>query len=635
MARPQRRITGQIGEIIESPIVSNFKEGLTVLEYFISTHGGRKGLADTALKTADAGYLTRRLVDVAQDVVIVEEDCGTILGQEMTPLKEGEKIIETLSERIVGKTALEDAINPLTEEVVVKAGEEITEERAQEIEESGLDRVRIRSVLTCEARRGLCGKCYGRNLATGTMVDIGEAVGIVAAQSIGEPGTQLTLRTFHIGGIATRITEESKAITRIAGEAHFENLRFCVRADGARIAISRNGRIRFATEKGEIRYTVPYGANVTVENKEKVEAGHILYEWDPYSHPIICERKGKVDYVDIVEDVTIREELDERTGTRQRVIVEHKEKTLHPAIVIQSTGKKQKKHYPIPTGAYVSARKGDRVSPGELLAKIPLEIGKTKDITGGLPRVAELFEARKPKDHAVVTEVDGSVVLGKVSKGTRPVTIVSATDEERTYQIPYGKHLRVVDGEFVRAGDKLSEGPLNPHDILNIKGLTGVQEYLVNDIQEVYRLQNVKIDDKHIGVIVRQMLQKIKIEDPGDTIFIEGETVDRVVLKEENERVIQDGGKPATFQPLLLGITKAALSTHSFISAASFQETTRVLAEAAIGGKKDSLLGLKENVIMGSLIPAGTGLKQYRKIQLEVEQKSEEETEEVEEAAAV
>jgi DNA-directed RNA polymerase subunit beta' len=376
---------------------------------------------------------------------------------------------------------------------------------------------------------------------------------------------------------------------------------------------------------------VPYGANVKVEDKEKVEAGHILYEWDPYSHPMVAEHKGKIGYVDIEEDVTLREELDERTGTRQRVIVEHKEKTMHPAILIWGKGKKAKGHYSIPTGAYVFVREGDTVQQGDLLAKIPLEIGKTKDITGGLPRVAELFEARKPKSHAVVTEIDGSVTLGTVSKGTRPVTVVSPTGEERTYQIPYGKHLRVVDGEFVRAGDKLSEGPLNPHDILKIKGITGVQEYLVNDIQEVYRLQNVKIDDKHIGVIVRQMLQKIKIEDPGDTMFIEGETVDRVTLREENERVIQEGGKPSTFQPLLLGITKAALSTQSFISAASFQETTRVLAEAAIAGKKDPLLGLKENVIMGSLIPAGTGLKEYRKI--DIEEEEEEEKEEMEEVA--
>jgi len=632
MARPQRRITGQIGEIIESPIISNFKEGLTVLEYFISTHGGRKGLADTALKTADAGYLTRRLIDVAQDVVITETDCGTILGQEMMALKEGEKVIEMLSERVVGKTALEDVISPMTGEVIVKSGEEITEEKAQEIEESGTEKVRIRSVLTCEAKRGLCAKCYGRNLATGNAVQIGEAVGIVAAQSIGEPGTQLTLRTFHIGGIATRITEESKAITKISGKVHFENLRLCVRPDEAKIAISRNGIMKFVTDKGPIRYTVPYGANVKVENKEQVEAGHILYEWDPYTHPVISEHQGKARYVDIVEDITIREELDERTGTRQRVIVEHKEKTLHPAVLIHDDSKKPQGHYPIPTGAYVLVRENDEVFPGSLLAKIPLEIGKTKDITGGLPRVAELFEARKPKDHAVVTEIDGTVKSGKVSKGTKPVTIVSPTGEERVYQIPYGKHLRVVDGEFVRAGDKLSEGPLNPHDILKIKGLTGVQEYLVNDIQEVYRLQNVKIDDKHIGVIVRQMLQKVKIEDPGDTVFIEGETLDRVTLKEENERVIQEGGKPATFQPLLLGITKAALSTQSFISAASFQETTRVLAEAAIAGKKDSLLGLKENVIMGSLIPAGTGLKKYRRIELEVaeEEEIEEESEEVE-----
>ena len=620
MSRPQRKIAGRIGEIIESPITSNFREGLTVLEYFISTHGGRKGLADTALKTSDAGYLTRRLVDAAQDVTITCEDCGTILGQETTALKEEEEVIEFLGERLIGKVALEDVVNPLTSEIITKAGEEIDERAVEEIEGAGIGSVKIRSVLTCEARRGLCAKCYGRNLSTGRIAVIGEAVGIIAAQSIGEPGTQLTLRTFHLGGTASRITEESKAAVKSEGNVKFKRVRLCVRKDGARIAVSKNGKIEFSTPKGTVTYNVPYGANIKVDSESKVSKGDVLFEWDPYSMVIIAEQRGKIKYVDIADDVTVREVMDERTGLRQKVIVEHREKTLHPTIIILNKKGERIGDYPIPVGAYILVRDGEAVSPGVLLAKMPREIGKTRDITGGLPRVTELFEARKPKDHAVVTEIDGEVHFGKAVKGTKTVIVVSPTKEERVYQIPYGKHLRVQEGEKVRAGDKLSEGPSNPHDILRIKGATAVQEYLLNEIQSVYRLQNVRIDDKHIGVIVRQMLRRVRIEEPGDTNFIEGDSVDRWVVRKENEEIIAKGGKPATFQPMLLGITKSALTTHSFISATSFQETTRILSEATLAGKKDPLLGLKENVIIGNLIPAGTGLRKYEGIEIEEEE---------------
>ena len=624
MAKPQKRITGQIGEIIESPITSNFREGLTVLEYFISTHGARKGLADTALKTADAGYLTRRLVDVAQDVIITEVDCGTIRGLDIQPLKEGEEIIEPLSDRILGRVALEDVVDPITGEVLAKAGEEISEIPAQQIEESGIETVRIRSVLTCESRRGVCAKCYGRNLATGNMVELGEAVGVMAAQSIGEPGTQLTLRTFHIGGTAARIAAQSKVVVKSSGSIKTHDLKIVQAKEGQWIALGRNGKIDLIDENGHTRarYTVPYGAILHVKNKETVEEGQTIFEWDPYTNTILTEQSGKVKYNDIVEDVTMREELDETTGLRQRVIVEDREKTRHPTISIVGSKGKKLVDYPIPTGAHLLVHNDQQVTAGESLVKIPRDISKTRDITGGLPRVAELFEARKPRDPAVVSEIDGAVEFAGIIRGSQKI-VVHGENEDHEYFIPHGKHLRVRDRDRVRAGERLCEGPINPHDILNIRGPGAVQEYLVNEIQEVYRLQGVRINDKHIETIVRQMLQKVKVEDPGDTMFLEGQQVDRIRFQDENEKIITTGGEPATFQTLLLGITKASLSTESFVSAAAFQETTRVLTDAAIHGRRDHLLGLKENVIMGHLIPAGTGFRKCRWISIETDKELE------------
>ena len=629
MAKPQKRMTGQMGEIIETPITSNFKEGLSVLEYFISTHGARKGLADTALKTADAGYLTRRLVDVAQDAIINEEDCGTILGLEITALKEGEEIIEPLGDRVLGRVAAEDVIDPITNDIIVEAGEEIDEEAAAAIDESAIDKVKIRSVLTCESPRGVCAKCYGRNLSTGRLVNIGEAVGVIAAQSIGEPGTQLTLRTFHIGGTAGRIAEESKISAKWDGEVKLINVKTERYKDGSLVVLSTKGELHlYEEDKIRTRYTVPYGAKLLVSDGDYVKKGQVLFEWDPYSSPILAEKSGIARYYDIIDEVTVREELDEKTGLRQRVVIEHRDKTIHPRILIESGGKTIGE-YPIPTGAHLMVHDGEKVVVGDLLAKIPREIAKTRDITGGLPRVAELFEARKPKDRATVSEIDGVVEFRGVARGMRRIVVRGETGEEMEYLIPHGKHLRVRDGDYVKAGDKLSEGPINPHDILRIKGINAVQEYLVNEIQEVYRLQGVRINDKHIEVIVRQMLEKVRIEDPGDTNFLEGELVDKVRVREENERVMPKG-RPATFQPLLLGITKASLSTESFISAAAFQETTRVLTEAAINGSRDRLLGLKENVIIGHLIPAGTGVARNRSIKIVAEEELPEISEEIE-----
>jgi DNA-directed RNA polymerase subunit beta' len=639
MAKPQKKMTGQMGEIIETPITSNFKEGLTVLEYFISTHGARKGLADTALKTADAGYLTRRLVDVAQDAIINEEDCGTILGLDITALKEGEEIIEPLGDRILGRVAAEDVYDPITNELIASAGQEIGEEAAAIMDNAAIDRVKIRSVLTCESSRGVCAKCYGRNLASGRMVNIGEAVGVIAAQSIGEPGTQLTLRTFHIGGTAGRIAEESRISSKTDGTVKFQAVKFVDYREGQRVVLSTKGEIHLYEGKNlRTRYTVPYGAKLTVTDKQNVKHGDILFEWDPYSAPILAERSGIARFYDIIDEVTVREELDEKTGLRQRVVVEHRDKTIHPHVVIETAKGRRAGEYPIPTGAHLMVHDGDKVTAGDLLAKIPREIAKTRDITGGLPRVAELFEARKPKERATVSEIDGVVEFRGVARGMRRIVVRGDTGEEMEYLVPHGKHLRVRDSDVVRAGDKLSEGPINPHDILRIKGINAVQEYLVNEIQEVYRLQGVRINDKHVEVIVRQMLEKVRIEDPGDTNFLEGEQVDKVRVREENEKVAAKG-RPATFQPLLLGITKASLSTESFISAASFQETTRVLTEAAINGSCDSLLGLKENVIIGHLVPAGTGVSRNRRIKVvaeeeipELPEEGEEEEEEVAEA---
>ena len=635
MAKPQKKLTGGIGEIIESPIKSNFREGLSVLEYFISTHGARKGLADTALKTADAGYLTRRLVDVAQDVTITEEDCGTVLGLEMSALKEGEDIIEPLRERIVGCVALDEVTDPheLDEDerpkVLVAAGKLIDEETSQAIEDAGIETVRIRSVLTCESKRGVCRMCYGRNLATMDMVDQGEAVGILAAQSIGEPGTQLTLRTFHIGGTAARIAEQTVRKTKVEGVIEFgDRLTFVDTPEKQKVVTSYEGELVLKAqahgEGGKLavhsRFHVPLGATLMVNDGAKVARDSVLFTWDPYTNPIMTDVTGVVRFVDIVEDETVREELDELTGRRQRVIIEDRDKKLHPHIeIIQKKGEKEKRlrDFVIPEGAQLTVEDGQEVYAGLVLAKVSREAYKTRDITGGLPRVAELFEARRPKDPATISEIDGTVRFGEIKRGKREIYVHPEDGEPQLYEVPAGKHLRVHEGDRVRAGDRLTEGPVNPHDILRIKGPRAVQEYLLNEVQEVYRLQGVKINDKHIGVIVRQMLQKVKVVNPGDTEFLEGEHVDKLTFRAVNERAQKKGGTPATSEPLLLGITKASLTTQSFISAASFQETTRVLTDAAIRGARDDLLGLKENIIIGHLIPAGTGIYRYHDIEIE------------------
>jgi DNA-directed RNA polymerase subunit beta' len=591
-----------------------------VLEYFISTHGARKGLADTALKTADAGYLTRRLVDVAQDVTIAEEDCGTVRGMEVSALKEGEDIVEPLKDRIVGLVALDDVVDPIDGEIIVEAGELIDEEASDAIDDWGIQSVKVRSVLTCESRRGLCRQCYGRNLATMDMVDIGEAVGILAAQSIGEPGTQLTLRTFHIGGTAARIAAQTQRRSKVEGLAQFERITTVTTPEGQRIVTSREGEILMKTGEGNIRsrLAVPYGAVISVEDNQEIKQGDLLFSWDPYNEPIVADFGGKIRFIDIIEEETVREELDDSTGRRQLVIIEDRNKRLHPMIEIHGQGAKLRE-FIIPVGAQLTVRDGEEIQPGATLAKIAREAYKTRDITGGLPRIAELFEARKPKEPAVITEVDGSVRFGDIKRGKREVVIIPEAGNERIYEIPVGKHLRVHEGDFVRAGDRLSEGPVNPHDILRIKGPRAVQEYLLNEVQEVYRLQGVKINDKHIGVIVRQMLQKVRIIDPGQTEFLEGETVDRMSFLDINQAAVPQGKSAARSEPLLLGITKASLTTQSFISAASFQETTRVLTDAAIRGARDDLIGLKENIIIGHLIPAGTGVFRYKDVEFRSE----------------
>jgi len=620
MSKPQKKITGQVGEIIESPIIANFREGLTVQEYFISTHGGRKGLADTALKTADAGYLTRRLVDVAHDLIVVEGDCGTLMGIDVEALKEGEEIIEPLRDRILGRVCLEDVYHPISGEILAKANTLLGEDTAQLIEDEGVTKVRIRSVLTCETKRGVCALCYGRNLASGKLVDRGEAVGVIAAQSIGEPGTQLTLRTFHIGGTASRIVEQSHITVKSDGKAVFERVRFMTKQNGDRVVVSRNGEIVQYDDEGRerVRYTIPYGSILLVEDGQQLKRGDPIYYWDPYSEPILTDVDGTADFVDIVEGTTMREEVD-ASGKRQRVIIEHKDKRLHPSVIIgySENGKKKAVEYAVPTGAYLMVRDSDGVRGGDVLVKIPREIGKTRDITGGLPRVAELFEARRPKDPAIISEIDGSVELGGFAKGKRKI-VVHGEVEDREYLIPQGKHIKVQDGDYVSAGQQLCEGSIDPHDVLRVKGDKEVQEYLVNEIQEVYRLQGVQISDKHMEVIVRKMLRKVKIDEPGDSDFLPEQEVDRFSFREENERLIKKKKRPATARPILQGITKASLSTDSFVSAASFQETTRVLTEAAVAGRKDELVGLKENVIMGHLIPAGTGIVDREKFQKEL-----------------
>ncbi|MFL6229131.1 MAG: DNA-directed RNA polymerase subunit beta' [Pyrinomonadaceae bacterium] len=606
------------GEIIETPIRSNFREGLNVLQYFISTHGARKGLADTALKTADSGYLTRRLVDVAQDVIISEPDCGTLKGISSTAIVEGGEEIESLRDRIVGRTALEDVIDPVEGRIIVESNAEINEDLAAEIQRSGVQRVRIRSVLTCESRRGCCIKCYGRNLATGKPVDIGEAVGVIAAQSIGEPGTQLTMRTFHIGGTA-RLEESSKHEARQDGTIKYVEVNFVKNRRGEIIAMNRNGALTIIDSRGRevARYQIVYGAHILVEDGAKVVEDQLLASWDPFTFAILTEVAGHVKFQDLKEGVTVDEEVDEVTGQARLVVKDSPDEKKQPRLEIRNASNKVLKTYQMPVRANLMVTDGVDVEPGDVIAKIPRETTKTKDITGGLPRVVELFEARKPRETAIMSEIDGIIKLGPIAKGKRKIIVVGDDGEEREYDIPRGTHINVQEGDRVRAGEALMDGPLNPHDILRVLGMNRLQEYLTNEIQEVYRLQGVNINDKHIEVIVRQMLRWVKISDVGDTDFLLDEQVDRFRFTDENARVIEADGQPASAEPLLLGITKASLSTDSFISAASFQETTRVLTEAAISGRVDHLRGLKENVIMGRLIPAGTGMEFYRNVKVD------------------
>ena len=661
MAKPQKNLVGSVGAIIENPILSNFKEGLDVIEYFISTHGARKGLADTALKTADAGYLTRRLVDVAQDLVITEDDCGTLRGVRVTALKDNEDIIEPLSERILGRVSVHDIFDPITEELILSGGEEIIEDIAKQIEETSIEEVEVRSLLTCETMRGACAKCYGRNLASGRMVEVGEAVGVIAAQSIGEPGTQLTLRTFHVGGTASNITVDAQVRAKFSGKVEFEDLRSIktTNNDGeeVNVVMGRSGEIRVVdpkTKKVFITNHVPYGAFLKVKNGTKVEKGDELCFWDPYNAAILSEFDGTIEFESIEENITFREEFDEQTGHREKVIIDSKDKTKNPALRINGA-KDKSKSYNIPVGAHLAVEHGDKILAGQILVKIPRTIGKSRDITGGLPRVTELFEARNPSNPAVVSEIDGVVSYGGIKRGNREVFIESKDGIKKRYLVPLSKHILVQDNDFVKAGMPLSDGAITPADILSIKGPTAVQEYLVNEIQEVYRLQGVKINDKHIEGIVSQMMQKVLVMEPGDTTYLTNQMVDKFVFREENDKildmkVVTDAGnsenckpgqiitsrqlrdeisnlkrrdlklikvrdaEPAVSRPTLQGITQASLGTESFISAASFQETTKVLSEAAIRGKRDYLKGLKENVIVGHLIPAGTGVREYDNI---------------------
>jgi DNA-directed RNA polymerase subunit beta' len=608
------------GEIIETPITSNFREGLTVLQYFISTHGARKGLADTALKTADSGYLTRRLVDVAQDVIIHEPDCGTVDGIEARAIVESGEIIEPLRDRIIGRVTLERITDPFTGEVIVDINEEMDEEKSSAIQDAGIEKVKIRSVLTCASRRGVCARCYGRDLATGKMVELGQAVGVIAAQSIGEPGTQLTMRTFHIGGTASRVSEQSTLEARNAGSVRFQGMNVVQAKDGNLVVMNRSGSLVVQDAKGRDRerYPIVYGARLKVKDGQAVEQGQVLVEWDPYTFSILTEEPGQVRFKDILEGITVHEEVDEVTGLSRLIIVDSPDEKKQPAVEIKGKDGKVNRKYQMPSHAHLMVQDGEMVSAGDVLAKIPRETTKTKDITGGLPRVVELFEARKPRETAVISEIDGVVKHGGIVKGQRKIIIVPDEPgaEPREYALPRGVHVNVQEGERVRAGEPLMDGPSNPHDILNVLGEKALQGYLVNEIQEVYRLQGVNINDKHIEVIARQMMRWVKIEDVGDTEFLVDEQTDKFRFLEENERVIGSGGRPAQGRPLLLGITKASLSTDSFISAASFQETTRVLTEASISGKVDHLRGLKENVTMGRLIPAGTGFEYYRHVQI-------------------
>jgi len=662
MAKPQK--TGASGgEIIENPILSNFKEGLSILEYFISTHGARKGLADTALKTADAGYLTRRLVDVAQDVIITDEDCGTLRGLAETALKNNEEVVESLYDRILGRVSVHDIYHPLTGELMIESGAEFTEDIADAIEKSPIETVEIRSVLTCESKMGVCGKCYGRNLATGRMVCKGEAVGVIAAQSIGEPGTQLTLRTFHVGGTASRSATESQLLAKFGGVLEFEEVRTIASKSGknnVEVVLGRSGEIRIidpSTKAVLATNNIPYGSTLHVKNGMTVEKGQLICEWDPYNAVIVSEIGGKIEFEHIEENITFREESDEQTGYKEKVIIDSRDRTKNPVIKIMTDGRSKEmlKAYNIPVGAHIVVNEGQSVEGGQVLVKIPRTTGKSGDITGGLPRVTELFEARNPSNPAIVSEIDGVVSYGGIKRGNREIVITSRDGDVKKYLVPLSKHILVQDNDFIRAGSPLSDGAITPSDILSIKGPAMVQEYLVNEIQEVYRLQGVKINDKHFEVIVRQMMRKVVIEDPGDTKFLEKEHVNKIDFMEENDSIIDkmvvmDPGDSSTFKqgqmisirrlrdensmlkrkdlkivearpavaatsiPLLQGITQASLHTKSWISAASFQETTKVLNEAAIAGKVDHLLGLKENVIVGHLIPAGTGLREYEKL---------------------
>ncbi len=611
------------GAIIETPIKANFREGLSVLEYFISTHGARKGLADTALKTANSGYLTRRLVDVAQDSTIVEKDCGTLRYTLAEPLLDGGEVIVRIGERILGRVASDDVVDPHTGELIVGMDEEITEDKVEAIEAAGIDRVKIRSVLTCEARRGVCARCYGRDLGRGHMVNIGEAVGIIAAQSIGEPGTQLTMRTFHIGGTASRSVEQAEVRSQRSGVVKYHKLHSVTNAAGFNVVMNRNAEIIIVDDQGvdRERFPVPYGAELKVMNNDRVEPGTVIADWDAFSIPIVAEVGGRVKYGDVIEGDTMQERIDQVTGKVSRVII-HALVSKHatPRVSIKDERGRTMKlpdvehdaRYPLPVGSIISVDEGLDVAAGTVVAKIPRETTKTKDITGGLPRVAELFEVRKLKEQAIVTEIDGRVTFGKELKGKRRVVITPEHGEPREYLVPKAKHVTVHEGDYVKAGDALMDGSILPNDILRIKGEEALARFLVDEIQEVYRLQGVKINDKHIEVIVRQMLKRIRITDPGDTKFMMDQLVEKWVFHDENERVLAEGLQPASAEPQLLGVTKASLSTDSFISAASFQETTKVLTNAAMTGKIDTLDGLKENVIMGRLISAGTGLSRYR-----------------------
>jgi DNA-directed RNA polymerase subunit beta' len=624
------------GDIIEKPILSNFREGLTVLEYFISTHGARKGLADTALKTADSGYMTRKLVDVAQDVIIREEDCGTTNGIWVQGIYEGEDEVVKLSDRLVGRFSCDDIPNPQKpKEMLIKANEPIDEIKAKAIDMAGVEKVKIRSVLTCESKHGVCKYCYGRNLATGALVKLGEATGIIAAQSIGEPGTQLTMRTFHIGGTAMAGFKQPQIKAKYDGAVRYNDLRVVTLEDGNNIVLNKNGSVSILADDGREleQHTVVIGAVISVPDEGKVKKGDTFVQWDPYNVPILSEKAGKVKFADIIEGVTMKQEVDETTGQEAMVVIEHKE-DLHPQIIVLDDEGEPLANYLIPSGAHIVVAEGDNIVAGTLMAKTPRKTSKTKDITGGLPRVAELFEARRPKDAAEISKIDGIVDFGPSVRGKRCILIKDQqTGVEEEHLIPIGKHVIVFKGDYVKKGQQLTEGPIDPHEILDICGPQELQEHLVNEVQEVYRLQGVTINDKHVETIVRQMLRKVRITEPGDTEFLWGEQVDKLEFEAENDRVDKMGGKPAEAQPVLLGITKASLETESFLSAASFQDTTRVLTEAATRARVDYLRGFKENVIMGHIIPAGTGFDYHRKVHLKPLVELEDEPEEAAPAA--